>query len=108
MASSTKKNAKKFGAYCCDENGIAVRCFNKKSACWSWIDKHWPELNQEEKARRIWTFSSRSQLKRFFDKQLKLGCTDRDVLACMAYWCRCATKNGLDLKAGKIKVVTKI
>ena len=101
MKSATKKNAKRFGAYCCDENGVAVRCFDNKRACWSWMDKHHPELSQEEKGKRIWTFSSHSQLLRFWNKQIRLGCSDSDVLGCMAYWCGCGTKQGLNLKNGK-------
>ena len=94
---------KRFGVFITDENGIVVRCFNAKKAAYGWLDKHYPELNQDIKSKRIWTFGSRSQVRRFWDKQIQLGCTNSEVLALMTYYCGVATAYGFDLKNGRIK-----
>jgi hypothetical protein len=94
---------KRFGVFITDENGIAVRCFNARKAAYGWLHKHYPELNQDEKSKRIWTFGSRSQVRRFWDKQIQLGCTNSEVLALMTYYCGVSTAHGFDLKNGRIK-----
>jgi hypothetical protein len=98
-------NCRRFGVFIVDEGGICERCFNSKHAAWGWIDKHHPELKQEEKSRRIWTFASRNKVDKFFERQIRLGCTDIDVLACLTYYCGAATSLGLDLRNGKAKPI---
>lgn len=95
-------NERRFGVYILDENGVCVRCFNSKKAAWGWMDKHHPELTQDEKRKRIWTFGSRQQVLKFWNKQIALGCSDMDVLGCLTYYCGAATSRGIDLKAGRV------
>lgn len=91
---------KKFGVFIVDEKGIAVRCFNAKTAAWHWLDKHFPGLEQDEKKKRIYTFGSYSQVRRFWDEQIRLGNSNSEVLALMTYYCGVATKRGFDLRNG--------
>lgn len=101
-----KKNGKidyqkKFGVFITDADGIVVRCFNAKKAAFGWLDKHCPELSREEKAKRVWTFSSYRKVSKFFEEQIRKGCTDSEVLALMTYYCGVSTKKGFDLKNGR-------
>ena len=92
---------KKYGVFIVDEKGLAVRCFNARKAAVGWIEKHWPDLPSAEKRKRIWTFSSYPQVKRFFDRQITLGCTDSEILSLMTYYCGVSTAVGFDLKNGR-------
>ena len=100
------KHPNKYGVFIVNDNGICVRCFNRLGAANGWLDKHCKYLSDDEKQKRIWTFNSRNQVKRFFNKQILRGCVDKDVIACMCYYCGVATRFGLDLKNGKIKNTT--
>lgn len=90
-----------FGAYVVDGGGVAVRCFEEKAAAFRWLDKHFPGLGPDERSRRVWTFGSRSQVSRFFKRQIDLGCADADVLSILTYYCGVATRRGFDLKNGR-------
>ena len=91
---------KKYGVFIVDEKGIAVRCFNHKMAAKGWLDKHYPDLDKNEKLKRIYTFGSYGQVRRFWDKQIELGCTNSEVLSLMTYYCGVSTSKGFDLKNG--------
>ena len=98
-----KKQHKKYGVFIVDESGIAIRCFNRNGAALNWLNKHYPNLSIQEKYNRLYTFSSYTQVKKFYNKQIHLGCTDFNILALMTYYCGIATKEGFDLNNGRCK-----
>lgn len=98
------QKTRKFGVYVCDENGLAVRCFNRLVAAYSWLDKHYPDISQDEKKKRIWRFNTKRAVNHFFDKQIALGLIDRDVIACLLWYGGVSKNaNNLDLKNGRLK-----
>ena len=101
---SHRQKVRKFGVYVCDENGLAVRCFNRLVAAYSWLDKHYSDISQDEKKKRIWRFNTKSAVNHFFDKQITLGLIDRDVIACLLWYGGVSKNaNNLDLKNGRLK-----
>ena len=91
---------KAFGVFIVDDEGVAVRCFNERRAARGWLEKHRPELRPSERNRLIRTFGSYRQVRQFFDQQIRLGCSDSEVLALMTYYCGVSTSRGFDLKNG--------
>ena len=90
-------------AFALDENGVAERALPDAKAVSNWLDKHHPGLSPEEKKKRTWTLSSRKAAKKFFEDQIRLGCTDADVLAFVTLCDGTSTPWRLDLKRGRAK-----
>lgn len=101
-----KRKAQKFGVYVCDENGLAIRCFNRLVAAYSWLDKHYSNLSQDEKKKRIWRFNTKKAVNHFFDTQMSLGLTDKDIIACLLWYCGISQDtSNLDLNNGRLKSI---
>lgn len=91
-----------YGVFITDDAGIVVRVFDAKRSARNWLAKHRPELDDAAKSKLVRTFRSYRQVSDFFEEQIRLGCSDPEVLALMTYYCGCSTKRGFDLGNGHL------
>ena len=92
-----------YGVFITDDAGIVVRVFDAKRSAQNWLAKHRPELDDAAKSKLVKTFRSYKQVSEFFEEQIRLGCSDPEVLALMTYYCGVSTRRGFDLSNGHLR-----
>ena len=86
-----------------DDSGVALRVLPNVEAAYRWLDKHRPGLSLQEKRDLVKKLPTMKSVREEFNRQIRLGCSDADVLVMLTYFDGTITAKGLDLKACRPK-----
>ena len=82
-----------------DSSGVAVRVMPGVTAAYRWLDKHHPGLSLSEKRGLVKRLPTMKSAGEEFNRQIRLGCTNTDVLVMLTYLDGTITARGLSLQA---------